>query len=391
MEWKYFTAEGMRDHLPADTYARRQTEIRLRELFWTWGYAEVETPEIEFADVYLHERFVKQEALYKFSDPQGRLLALRYDNTVPLARLAATSGRNLSLPLRLSYIGTMFRANEPGGARNHQFEQAGVEFMGLSDLAADGEVLALAITTLQEMGLRDFQISLNQTGFYKALVDEFQLDENLAGTLPKIIDGKEFVLLDSILSSANLPSRLTSILETMMETTGSYEVLAAVRPLTDNQEALSALADLQGILDYLKAAGLEEYVSIDLGLLKNLSYYTGTIFRGYVPGAGQPLLSGGRYDKLCAAFGRDLPATGFSLDLDLLSLSLKAAGLLPSDARNSEVLVYSPAQRAAALREAARRRENGTQVRLVESSSDPLTHEAEEGVTYVYIAEEKNI
>ncbi len=367
MEWKYYTAEGMRDQLPTNTFRRRKTEGRLRKLFWSWGYEEVETPEIEFADVYLQDQFVKQEQLYKFSDPQGRLLALRYDNTVPLARFVATSGRNLALPLRLSYIGTMFRAGgTANGQRSHQFEQAGVEFIGATGLAADGEVLALAITSLKELGIKDFQLSLNQTGFYKALIEEYQLQADLADLLPEMIDGKEFVRLDALMADQALPEDLARILETMMQTSGSYEVLEKVRPLTKNRAALASLAELEGILHYLRSAGLDRYVSIDLGLLKNLSYYTGTIFRGYAAGAGSEVLSGGRYDHLCQAFGRDLPATGFSLDLDLLGQVLQESSLVPEDLRERQVLRYRAEEREAALAKARELRLGGCQVVLQE-------------------------
>lgn len=367
MEWKYYTAEGMRDQLPQNTYLRRQTEASLRKLFWQWGYDEVETPEIEYADVYLQDRFVKQEVLYKFSDPQGRLLALRYDNTVPLARFAATSGRNLALPLRLSYIGTMFRAGGTNnGQRSHQFEQAGVEFIGATGLETDGEVLALAITSLKELGIEDFQISLNQTGFYKALIDEYSLTPDLADLLPEMIDGKEFVRLDALMADEQLPEQLARILETMMETSGSYEVLEAVRPLTRNEAALGALAELEGILQYLQSSGLDQYVSIDLGLLKNLSYYTGTIFRGYAAGAGSEVLSGGRYDQLCRAFGRDLPATGFSLDLDLVNQVLQEHQILPQEPRGTEYVRYRVGERGVALAKAAELRSQGFRVVLEE-------------------------
>lgn len=374
MEWKYFTAEGMRDKLPADTYARREAEASLRRLFWSWGYEEVETPELEFADVYLYEHFVRQEALYKLSDPRGRLLALRYDNTVPMARLAATSGRNLPLPLRLSYIGTMFRLNDPSGAvRGHQFEQAGVELMGDSSAAADAEIVMLAIKSLLSVGLRDFKIVLNQTAFFKALLEDYTVEEGLASVLPGVIDGKEYVKLDEILSSKDLDPELAAIVEKILETEGSYAVLDALDPLVKTAKARKALADLRELMDYLKEAGLADYVAIDPGLLKNLSYYTGMIFRGYVKGAGAPLLSGGRYDKLCAAFGRDMPATGFSLDLDLLDEALKACGLRPEDRRERRRLCYPRGERSRALAEAEKLRREGIQVCLDEQSEDDFS------------------
>ena len=366
MDWKYFTAEGMRDKLPAECYIRRVNEDKLRRLFRLWGYDEVETPELEFADVYLYDRFVRQEALYKLSDPQGRLLALRYDNTVPLARMAATSGRNLELPMRLAYTGSMFRLNDAAEGQSHQFEQAGVELMGPVSSAADAEVLALAIESLLCLGAEDFQIVLNQTAFFKALLDDYALDDETRELLPALIDGKEFVRLDQLMEGRRIDGKLVKIVETIMETGGSYEVLEAMEELVQDGEAARALAELREILDYLEAWDLSSYVSIDLGLLKNLSYYTGMIFRGYAPGAGAPVLSGGRYDNLCAAFGRDLPARGFSLDLELLHEALYKAGAEPEDLQERTVLRYKKEDRKAAFKKAKSLRDLGIRVCLDE-------------------------
>ncbi len=353
MNWKYYTAEGMRDLLPNTVAARRSAEAQLRRLFRSWGYQEVMTPEIEFADVYLDDRFVNQESLYKFSDPQGRLLALRYDNTVPLARFVATSGRNLPLPLRLAYLGTMFRAHD---TQNHQFEQAGIELIGNGSLAADGEVLTLAIRTLETLGVKDYQISLNQTAFYKALTEEYRLDEDLAG----MIDNKEYVRLNR----TEMPEALRPIVDAMLQTTGNYEVLEAMRPLTQNPAALAALDDLEGILDYVDAQGVLDAVTIDLGLLKKLRYYTGAIFQTYAIGAPAPVLSGGRYDSLYAAFGRDVPATGFSVDLELVG-QISENNPPESPFR---LLRYASSERSVAFAEAAKLRSAGIDVILEEES-----------------------
>lgn len=366
MQWKYFTAEGMRDQLPEELYSRRKLEESLRQLFWTSGYEEVETPEIEFGDVYLTDRFVPQESLYKLQDPQGRILAMRFDNTVPIMRMAATSGRNLPLPLRVSYLGTMFRQNLPRGGQSHQFEQAGIECIGPKSPRADGEVIQIAIESMLALGLRDFQLSLNNIGFYKALAEEFSLTAEVAEVLPGVIDGKEFVRLESLLTSDQVPDEMSKILTTMMEETGSWEVLQAVRPLTENRRALAALDEIEQILTYLRTAGLDQYVALDLGLLSNLQYYTGTIFRGYAAGVGSSLLSGGRYDEIGRAFGRDLPATGFSLDLTLAYEAVCKAEALTPDTRTRCRLFYRPGKEEQAFLWAKEQRGRGIQVTMQE-------------------------
>jgi ATP phosphoribosyltransferase regulatory subunit len=125
-QWQFHTPDGVQDLLPDDCYAKRQLEKELRDLFGQWGYLELETPGIEFYDVYAcGSGLAPQEGLFKFFDQQGRILCLRYDGTVPAARVAATLYRDHPLPLRFSYINSMYRYNESGGGRQREFTQAG--------------------------------------------------------------------------------------------------------------------------------------------------------------------------------------------------------------------------------------------------------------------------
>ena len=130
-KWQFHTPDGVADLLPEDCAAKRRLENSLRQLFDQRGYREVETPGIEFYDVYAAgSGFAAQEGLFKFFDQQGRILCLRYDGTVPVARLAATVCRDAEPPLRFSYIGNMYRYNEYGGGRQREFAQAGIELLG---------------------------------------------------------------------------------------------------------------------------------------------------------------------------------------------------------------------------------------------------------------------
>ena len=198
-QWQFHTPEGVMDYLPDDCAVKRQLEHRIRQLFSSRGFDEVETPGFEFYDVYAGSAgFTPQETLFKFFDHKGRILCLRYDGTVPVARLAATICKDAPLPLRLSYLGNMYRFNESGGGRQREFTQAGVELLGRTGADADAEIIATAIESARALGLKDLQVSIGQVAFFKGLIAQWGLDEEQARRLPQLIDARETVALEQL-------------------------------------------------------------------------------------------------------------------------------------------------------------------------------------------------
>ncbi len=359
-QWQFHTPDGVMDILPDDCYAKRQLENQLRELFWRSGYSEIETPGIEFYDVYASgSGLAPQEGLFKFFDQQGRILCLRYDGTVPTARLAATLYRDSQLPLRFSYINSMYRYNEFGGGRQREFTQAGIELMGSQSPAADAEVIAMAIEAAKSIGIVDLQVSIGQVNFFKGLVAEWGLDEEVAQKLPRLIDAKDMVALEELADRIGLPERAREVLLLMPSLYGTYDVLDQLAGLVTNTLCLDALTNLRAVLDQLATFGLLEYVSLDLGQLQSLNYYTGIIFKGFTYGLGFPLFSGGRYDQLVNNFGRDLSATGFSIGLNFALTALRRQNKPLAKRPAVDFLGYHPSRRSDALAKARQMRENG--------------------------------
>lgn len=359
-QWQFHTPDGVTDVLPDDCYAKRQLESQLRELFWRSGYSEIETPGIEFYDVYASgSGLAPQEGLFKFFDQQGRILCLRYDGTVPTARVAATLYRDSQLPLRFSYINSMYRYNEFGGGRQREFTQAGVELMGSQSPAADAEIIAMAIEAAKTIGIKDLQVSIGQVNFFKGLVDEWGLDEEVAQKLPRLIDAKDMVALEELADRIGLPARAREVLLLMPSLYGTYEVIDQLGSLVSNPLCHDALSNLRAVLDQLDAFGLLEYVSLDLGQLQSLNYYTGIIFKGFTYGLGFPLFSGGRYDQLVGNFGRDLSATGFSIGLNFALTALRRQGRPLASRPAIDFLGYHPSRRADALAKAQQMRKDG--------------------------------
>jgi ATP phosphoribosyltransferase regulatory subunit len=324
--YRFHTPDGLSDMLPEDCAAKRGVENKLRSLFATGGYQEIETPGIEFYDVFAGGNFVAQENMYKLADQEGRILSLRYDGTIPAARLAATLLKDEKPPLRLSYIENMYRFRESGGGRQREFSQAGVELMGVPGPQADAEVIALSIASALEIGLSDLQVSIGQVNFFRGLMEEWGIGEDDAKLLSTLVDQKDTVMLDRMADQLNLSVEDKQTLGMIPTLFGTFDTIDILEKRVNNKTALGALANLREILEILGDYGFLKYVSIDLGMLRSLDYYTGMIFKGFTREVGFPIISGGRYDKVVSVFGRDLAAVGFSIGITLCIAALHRQG-----------------------------------------------------------------
>lgn len=323
VKWKYYTPDGVTDILPEDCARKREIESKLRNLFALNGYLEIETPALEFYDVYAAGKgFAPQEGMFKFFDKQGRILALRYDGTVPAARLVSTLLKDKKPPIRLSYIENMFRYNETGGGKQMEFTQAGIELMGPATPQADAQVITTAIEAAMLLGVTDLQVSLGDVEFFKGVMEEWKISEESAEVLLKLIDSKEMVALEDVCGQLRLNAKAKRALLNMASSYGTYDLIEEMRQLVTNERSLHALDNLSEVLSILEEEDILKYVSLDLGMLQSLNYYTGIIFKGFTYGIGFPILSGGRYDNVVGEFGRKLSATGFSMGINLVMTAL---------------------------------------------------------------------
>ena len=324
--YRFHTPDGLSDMLPEDCAAKRGIEGKLRQLFSCGGYREIETPGIEFFDVYAGGDFVAPENLYKLTDQEGRILSLRYDGTVPVARLAATIYKEEEPPLRFCYIGNMYRFRESGGGKQREFAQAGVELLGAGGAQADAEVIALSIASALELGLTDLQISIGQVDFFRGLMDDFGINGEDAVLLSQLVDRKDSVMLEKMAARLNLSEEDQKTLSMIPTLFGKFEILELLASRVKSPKATAAIENLREILSALDDYGYLKYVSVDLGMLRGLDYYTGMIFKGYTHEVGFPIISGGRYDKVVSVFGRALSAVGFSIGFTLCIAALHRQG-----------------------------------------------------------------
>jgi ATP phosphoribosyltransferase regulatory subunit len=323
-KWSIYTPEGVQDILFNDCFVKRNMEERIRTLLRSCGYYEIETPTLEFYDTFCADGdLTPQETMFKFFDQQGRILVLRPDATIPVARIAATKYRDAEYPIRLSYIGNTFRYNELGGGKQKEFTQAGVEILGVNTAESDAEVIATAINALRTAGIDSFQIDIGQVEFFKGLMEETGLPEQDIEQVRILIDRKDYVGVDEIVKQHNISKELRELINELPRLFGSSDIIDRMGRSTSNKRSLAALKNLSQVLEILEDYGLGRYVSVDLGMVQSLNYYTGVIFRGFTHGVGFPVLSGGRYDKLVEKFGKKCPATGFSLGINLVMMALE--------------------------------------------------------------------
>lgn len=313
------TPEGTRDLLFDESVARRTVEDKLQKLFKEYGYSEVITPGLEFYDVFtLKSRYFAQESMYKLSDAKGRLMVLRPDSTMPIARLASTRLKDEVYPLKLFYNQNIFRINPKDSGRDDEITQSGIEIIGGDPKRADMEVLNLAIEALKTFAVDDFRIEIGDSAFFKMLAARVTSEDDETELLRGYVENKNIPELKKALKKYPQNDSIKA-LEVLPKLFGVEEVFSAAEEYFHDAEVLKILDDLKQGYDYLCGLGFKDKVSVDFGLVNKANYYTGLLFRGYIRGYGMPVLAGGRYDTLIGEFGAEHAATGFAVNINAVA------------------------------------------------------------------------
>jgi ATP phosphoribosyltransferase regulatory subunit len=291
-----------------------------------WGYQEIIPPTFEYLDVLsagLEPEVI--ENCYKFVDrTTGRILLLRPDVTAQVARIVAMGMVGQNVPLRLCYRTTVFRYEPEHAGRDREIFQVGAELIGTDDVSTDGEILALMIECLRELGLPSFNISLGHVGFFKALLARTGMSSEGRKRAEHAAARKDLPRLEEILESERVPRKAACA---VLEAPGLYgreEVLKRGRTLAAGQRELEAALDrLTQVYRLLATSGMEEHLVLDLGEFRGFDYYDGIAFDVFTKGVGYELGGGGRYNHLIGRFGRQIPSTGFAFDVDRLFQALE--------------------------------------------------------------------
>ena len=300
---------GVRDWLPHELARKREIEQQMRAVFGRWAYEEVQSPMFERFDVL--ERGLGAETtalLFQFNDRSSTALALRPEMTTPIARLVSTRMREAVLPLRLAYVAPVFRYYEqPQEGRMRELTQAGAELIGASGPDADAEALFMAIEALAEIGLPDARFDINDARIVDGVLAGMGLHGDEALHAKELLGQRNLVALQRLGKPALTHFTLRR---------GGHEAIASVRELCSTESSLAALDALDTLLLRAEALGYGGRVTVDFALLRELDYYTGFGFEGYVEEIGFALCGGGRYDSLLPKFGYDVPAVGWAMMID---------------------------------------------------------------------------
>jgi ATP phosphoribosyltransferase regulatory subunit len=312
---------GTRDVLPDEMRELRRLHGALIDVFEARGYGEVATPAIEYDEVLARGDGRAAAGAYRFFDESGELLALRSDMTVPIARLAATRFAQAEMPLRLCYLASAYRAVRPQRGQVREFVQAGVELIGAPAPQGTAEIVEVLEAALDAAGLSRAVIGLGDADLYRQLLNEYGVEGEARESVIARLATHDLVGLEAELAAVEgIADEQVATCVALSQLRGGSEVLEQARGL-GGAAVERATARLQETFEELQRRGVAERVQIDLGLLRDLGYYSGAILEVYDPALGYVLGGGGRYDRLLKRFGLDLPAAGFALYLERVHLA----------------------------------------------------------------------
>lgn len=357
--------QGMRDLIFAETEKKRHLQNQIETVFEKSGYREVCTPTVEFFTTYANAfNDVRSEEMYRFFDQEGRMLVLREDMTVPIARVCASKFANARPPFRIRYTSNVFKVRHAFAGRRNEVTDCGIELIGM-DERADLEVLVTALDVMKTFGIDGYVLEIGNPRFFRKAAEETGLSKEQTGVLADLIDRKSLVELQEFLDGLDLNAQQKEFFSQLPLLGGGKEVLKEAEALSFSEELGQEVQKLNRLYEDLKDLGYDEHISFDFGKAPHLDYYTGIIFEGYVNGVGTSVLSGGRYDSLLGKFGRDLPAIGFSVKLDYL------LDILPDEKHRVLKLYYPANMEKEAIRKAEELRKNAD-VELIVSDGDTM-------------------
>ncbi len=306
------TPPGTRDVLPDEMRELRALTDRLRAAFEGAGFGEVWTPALEYEEVLRTGDDRSAGAPYRLFDERGEVLALRSDMTIPIARVVATRYTDAEPPFRLCYFAHAYREAPRGAGVQREFLQGGIELIGVPAPEGEAEVVALVISGLSRAGLTRHRVGIGDGSLYRRLLLEHDVGEADQRAMLEALSRRDLVELARMVAKLGLPELLVRL----PELRGGPEVL---------ERADHHVGPLRELHALLEARGVADRVIYDLGLVRELGYYTGAVFEVYDPAVGFALGGGGRYDELIGRFGgRTLPACGMALDVQRVHIAQTA-------------------------------------------------------------------
>ncbi len=361
------TPEGVRDIYNEECEKKIFLQSELQDVLKGYGYHPIQTPTFEFFDIFGKEiGTTPSNELYKFFDREGNTLVLRPDMTPSVARAAAKYFMDEDMPIRLCYMGNTFINNSSYQGRLKENTQLGAELIGDGSVDADAEVLSMVVDCLLKSGLSEFQISVGHADFFRGLLEAAGTDEEEEQELKSLISNKNFFGVEEFAETLKLDPGLTELFHMLGNPNVKKDDLRKAGELAASYpRILAAVRNLIELQKILEIYGLNKYVSFELGIISSYQYYTGIIFSGYTFGSGQPIVKGGRYDRLLTYYGKDSASIGFAIVVDQLMAALSRQKIDVTADEESELIVYDSDHRKEAILTAKEKRSQGKITELI--------------------------
>lgn len=327
MKWNRSLPSGTKDKLFREANGSYQVENKVNSILIKRGYQRIDTPSIEFEAVF-NQQEKDEKDCYRFFDKQGRLLVLRPDMTMPIGRVLATTG--IQPPLKLSYSGKVFRLNDEMLGEQNELTQVGIELIGYSSLKAEVECLSCGIEILEALKIPNFHFELGHAQLFRQIIAILNLTEKEAAELQGCFNKKSMTDLKRFTSqhSSELDSFICAIPRLFGAPTEVFPIAYDLLP--KDCPILTTIEELENLTNWIQKIHSSISLTIDLGLVALMDYYTGVLFNGYADLISEIFLRGGRYDSLVEQFGvESIPAVGLGINLDILLALQYQLGTLP--------------------------------------------------------------
>ena len=384
------TPEGVRDIYGVSVEHKLYLENVIHNTMKLYGYNDIQTPTFEFFDIFSKEKgSVASKNMYKFFDREGNTLVLRPDMTPSIARAVSKYYMDDDMPIRFCYSGNTFINNAEHQGKLKEATHIGAELIGDNKSDADAEIIALTIDSLLKCGLSDFLIELGHVDFFNGLFEETDFSEEELESLKELILNKNYFGIEEMISKCNVNEIIKNAFITLPELVGSIEVIEKAKSYAVNDRIKNALARLEKLYNLLQKYGYEKYVSFDLSVTSKFQYYTGIIFSGYTYGVGDPIVSGGRYDKLLSQFGKASPSIGFCINLDYLLIAMERHKIAIGGVEDKQIVLYDAEHTDEAICKAKELRALEINTELIRKSStlsleDYVQYNANSNVSRIY-------
>lgn len=338
-KYMMITPEGTKDFLFEECNVFDGICDKIQKIFEDFGYRKVITPGVEFFDLFSADGWgIPQEDMFKAADSKGRILVMRPDSTLPIARMAATRLKNHRLPIRLYYRQAIYQNKPSLMGKSCEVLQMGVELLGAVGKCADLDIITAAIESLSSV-FEDFRIEIGHAGLFKVLSDSLNVSEDTREDIRIAIESKNYPALNDILDGIE-DSMSVRAMRSLPKLFGGIEVLEQAISMEEFSPASQELNYIMDLYRGLCDLGYSDKITIDLGLVQRNDYYSGIVFSGYVDGSGAAILSGGRYDTLLDNFSVPMGAAGFALNIDeMAQVKFKSGFFEPSTP--SQVLIFA--------------------------------------------------